>query len=341
MSMQRFLLIVLLSLSLGSLAAQDIHFSQFYSTPLHLNPALTGLMPGNFRASAHYKSQWGSVTTPYRTMALSVDGSLFRGLIGDDFVGLGGFIYQDKAGDADLTNTQGLLSASYNKSLNYYQDHFLSFGANIGFGQQSLDYNKLLFDEQFDGDILNPGLSNGESDLRPRYAYFDVSAGLAWFYSPDESTIFYAGLAAAHLNEPDMSFFSDEDDRLYRKFTGYGAIQYQVTANGHIIGRAMYIKQGPSSEINIGALGKFVLSDRFDELDENALYAGVTYRHKDAVVLISRFDYGQIGIGVSYDVNISKLTAASNGRGGFEIALTYNGIFDNGSGDKIIRCPTF
>ena len=41
-----------------SLNAQDIHFSQFYASPLTLNPAMTGFVNGDCRAGVIYRNQW-------------------------------------------------------------------------------------------------------------------------------------------------------------------------------------------------------------------------------------------------------------------------------------------
>ncbi len=53
--------------------AQDIHYSQFYASPLTLNPALTGVNECNYRIGAMYRNQWKSVTTPYQTPSISFE----------------------------------------------------------------------------------------------------------------------------------------------------------------------------------------------------------------------------------------------------------------------------
>ena len=53
--------------------SQDIHYSQFYSSPLTLNPALTGVNDCTYRIAAMYRNQWQSVTDPYQTPSISFD----------------------------------------------------------------------------------------------------------------------------------------------------------------------------------------------------------------------------------------------------------------------------
>jgi hypothetical protein len=62
------LLLILLSFFLnGSLMAQDIHFSQFFETPLLRNPGLAGIFTGDYRLQMVYRDQWRSVTDGYKT----------------------------------------------------------------------------------------------------------------------------------------------------------------------------------------------------------------------------------------------------------------------------------
>ena len=56
-----------------SAAQTDPHFTQNYTYPMYLNPALTGSSDGEYRVSAIYRSQWGSVGNPYRTTGASFD----------------------------------------------------------------------------------------------------------------------------------------------------------------------------------------------------------------------------------------------------------------------------
>ena len=56
----------------ASVSAQDIHFSQFFATPL-LNPANSGRHDGRWRAGLNYRNQWQSVTAPWRTFDLYGD----------------------------------------------------------------------------------------------------------------------------------------------------------------------------------------------------------------------------------------------------------------------------
>ena len=124
MFMKRLRLLLLLcaiGLTSISLSAQDIHFSQFYLSPLNLNPALTGVMNCNVRLTANYRNQWGSVlgNSSFRTYSVSYDQRIAVGR--NDFFGIGGTFWGDKAGQGEFATLTGKLSASYSKKMGGYR----------------------------------------------------------------------------------------------------------------------------------------------------------------------------------------------------------------------------
>src|SRR5687767_12885245 len=84
--------------------AQDIHFSQYYASPLSLNPAYTGDYKGDWRLMNSYRHQWRSTfNTPYTTNAFGYDRQFY--LFNENLSG--GLIWvQDKSGDAMLKVTK-------------------------------------------------------------------------------------------------------------------------------------------------------------------------------------------------------------------------------------------
>jgi type IX secretion system PorP/SprF family membrane protein len=334
---------VVMIVLMGNLTAQDVHFSQFYNSPMTLNPALTGLISEDIRATANYRSQWGTVTAPYETMSASTDFSILKGTFYDDYMGVGLLVMNDKAGDLNLRNTQVQLSLSYSKALNGDGNQYLTAGVQVGAVQNAFDVNKLLFDSQYDGTQLDPNINSGENIDRPNFTYMDVSAGLAWYYVPDEKTSFYIGVGMAHLNRPNISFYSNLNDRLYQKFTIHGGFEFALSSSISLVPQAIILSQGPYLETNVGSLVKFsVHPDYGTDYGQTAFYIGSMYRFGDAVIPMVRFDYNQVSVTASYDVNVSELDNASRGNGGFEIALVYKQYLFSSPGQRgPVGCPTF
>src|SRR5947199_10823989 len=94
-----------------SVQAQDVHFSQFFETPLYRNQALAGIVNGDVRVQTVYRSQWNSVFNAYRTGSLNAEYKL--PVAGDDYLTIGAQIFFDRAGSIDLTSTQVLPALNY------------------------------------------------------------------------------------------------------------------------------------------------------------------------------------------------------------------------------------
>ena len=344
--MRKLLKYVLVFLSIqvsvsGELKAQDPHFSQFYNSPMTLNPALTGLLNTDLRLVANYRTQWASVGKPFRTMAISADFPVLRNMIGRDFMGVGFLLMNDAAGVSNLRNTQFQLSFAYSKALTHKGNNLLSLGAQLGYAQQRINYNDLLFDNQFDGGALNPGLPNGEVFLSDRFSYLDFSGGITWSMTPDRYNSYYLGAAVYHLNEPRVSFYDNAEELLYRRTTLFAGAEMRVHTSVSLLPRAVYLRQGPASELNMGMIVKLYMNHLNDFTRTTALHLGTMYRFGDALVLISRLDTGPFGISFSYDINISSLSRGSNGRGGTEIALMYRHQLQTYNRRIPVRCPSF
>jgi len=169
--------------------AQDPHFSQFNAAPLILNPALTGFFDGDYRVSANYRSQWGTViVNPYRTAAASFEMSILKAKFKDDNLAFGAVFYNDEAGSANFGRNSAMVSAAYKKSLGYFVKHTLSAGFSMGFMQDKVDVSKLTFDNQYNGVTYDPSIPSGVLVKGSSYAY-DLDAG-----------VLYQVLPTKHLN---------------------------------------------------------------------------------------------------------------------------------------------
>lgn len=364
-------LILLVALIVGglSLNAQDIHFSQFYLSPLNLNPAMTGVMNCNVRLVGNYRNQWASVlkANAYSTYSASYDQKIPVGR--HDFFGIGGSFWGDVAGESNFSTLQGKLSASYSKRMGGYRkkSHYLVVGADAGITQRSVDFTKLRWPSQHDGSGgFDPGLDNGEGNVtyRPDFIWADISAGLLWFTVLDEYNSFYLGGAYHHLNRANISFNENEFESLYSKFTLHFGGEFMVGDKIGLVPGVVTMIQGPSFQTNFGNSLKFLLSG--NKRNYQAFQIGVWMRlsnhfqytatqvadaatnmitldpldkiTKDAVIISTRFDYQDFSLGFSYDLNVSKLTPATNGNGSFEFALVYKIC---GNEKRGVYCPNF
>jgi type IX secretion system PorP/SprF family membrane protein len=304
----------------GTIYAQDIHYSQFNSSPHNLNPGQTGLFDGDWRFVGNYRSQWSAIPVPYKTFSLAADTRL-KTKLEKDVPGVGLQINNDKSGDSRFSTTQIFLSGSYIKKLTSDSTHFLSLGIQPGITTKSFDVNALTFDNQYDGDQYDPALTSGENFAKTRITYLDMGAGLAYLWRKNNRMKVNFGVSAFHLNRPKQSFFNNDDIRLDVKTTVSGIGQIPVRPKLDVLPSFMYQRQGKFHETLLGLFGKYYLKPINGT--ETAVSLGAFYRVKDAFILAAGMDYRNFNVGISYDVNTSKLREATNRRGGFEISIIY------------------
>lgn len=323
-------------------SAQDIHFSQFFETPLLRNPALAGIFTGDVRVQAVYRNQWNSVTTPYQTGSLNGE---YKKPVGssNDFLTIGGQILYDKAGTVALTATHILPTLNYHKSLSADRNMYLSLGFMGGWVQRSIDRSKVTTNSQYDGTGFNPNLSDGETFPRNSYSYLDASVGMSFNTQVGENTDnnIFLGLAYHHFNKATkVSFYGNPNYEMIPKWVGSAGVRFNMNEFSFFTMEANYSKQGPYTETIAGALYSWKLDDMDDP--KYVLHAGGFLRWKDAFIPVAKLEFKPIAVAVSYDANISQLKSASQGRGGFELSLTYQKFLDrNNSSSEAVRCPKF
>lgn len=310
----------LFCLCLSYAQSQDIHYSQYNASPQNLSPGQTGLFDGDWRFVGNYRSQWSSIPVPYKTFSLAADTRLKTKLV-NDVPGVGLQVNNDRSGDSKFTTTQIFVSGAYIKKLTKDSANFLSIGIQPGVTTKSFDVNALTFDNQFDGDQYNASIPSGESFDKTRITYFDMGAGLAYLWRKTNRTKVNIGASFFHLNKPKQSFFNNTSIKLDMKTTLSAIGQIPVAAKLDVLPSVMYERQGKFQETLFGVFGKYYLKPVNGV--ETAVSLGGFYRLKDAFILAANMDYRSFNVGLSYDVNISKLKEASNRRGGFEISVIY------------------
>ncbi|MFM2359979.1 MAG: hypothetical protein RLY16_1972 [Bacteroidota bacterium] len=342
-NVHKLVCMILLSVSAFQAKSQDIHFSQFFETPLLRNPSLAGLFTGDIRVQAVYRTQWGSITVPYQTTSLNGEVKLPVGK-GEDYLTVGGQILYDKAGTVAMTTTQVLPAVNYHKSLSGERNMYLSLGFMGGIVQRRLDRSKMTTNSQFDGTSYNSSLSDGESFTNNGFSYFDGSAGMSFNTqlgdNPDNNV--FVGVAYHHFNKPtNLSFYSNNAVTLLPKWVYSAGARLGASEYSYVTFHADYVQQGPHTQMIGGAMYTYKLDDDVED-PKYLIHAGGFLRLKDAFIPMAKLDIRPLSISASYDANISQLSAATRGRGGFEMAITYQKYLDRDNTSRnAVRCPRF
>jgi type IX secretion system PorP/SprF family membrane protein len=322
--------------------SQDIHFSQFFEAPLLRNPALAGIFVGDFRVQGVYRNQWNSVTVPYQTASLNAEYKLQVGK-SDDFLSLGGEILYDKAGSIALTSTHILPVINYHKSISAEKNAYLSLGFMGGLVQRRLDRSKITTNSQFNGTDYDPTLADGETFTNSGYSYLDGSVGMSFNtqIGQNEDDNIFLGAAYHHFNKSaKASFYGNSKIEMIPKVVLSAGVRMGVTDYSFVTFHGDYSQQGSSTETIGGMLYSYKLDDPVDPL--YIIHGGAFIRWKDALIPVVKMEYKPMAIAVSYDVNVSQLKTASQGRGGFELSISYQKYFDRDNSTKAaVLCPRF
>jgi len=320
--------------------SQDIHFSQFWTSSVLNTPSNSAFFDGNVRLALHNRTQWAKITKPYQTNAIAIDFPIAKRDYYQDIFGLGISVFRDLAGDSKLGTTQFNIAPSYIRALNRKNNNFLSVGFQASFAQRNIYYSSLYFDEQFSNGYFNQEQNNTENFKSNNFNYFDFSAGVSWLYIPKNKRIWNISLSVSHLNRPSQTFFNEKSSKLDFKTMMVISTQYNNSKdNFNIFPLFMASFQGGYSEIIFGGQGKYFIDNKKDNLI--SLNAGLFYRYKDATYISLGIDYRNLQFGLSYDINVSKLSEASRYQGGWEFSLVY--IFKKQKVKKVknIPCPIF
>jgi len=315
---------------------QDLHFSQYYNTPLLVNPANTGFNPDfDFRAGVNYRNQWASVGTPYKTMSAWGDTKLLSNRIENGWIGLGGMLWKDQAGSGSLTGTTGMVSLAYHQMLGY--NSLLSGGFSVGYTQKRIDITKLTFDDQWNGIFFDANIPSFEPFATNQVSYVDLQAGINYAYFASENFYFNAGVSVMHINTPRETFFdaSVSNNEISRRYNVFLNASVKVV-DTWILNPNVYVSMvGNSREILAGINANRDLGDN----GARQLIMGVYYRNNDAIIPLFGYQINDLKMTFNYDATISTLSKSNLTRGAYEISIVKSGIFPSSQGRQT-RCPS-
>jgi type IX secretion system PorP/SprF family membrane protein len=312
------------------LVAQDIHFSNPDQQPLYLNPGLAGV-DATVQANVNFRKQWSSLPVPFTTSTVSVEGRFNEGARGKGGIIAGGlFLSNDKAGALNVVTNTAQMNLAYHLIINRYTS--IGIGLNVGFGQRSIDATSGRWGSQYDGTAYNASLAGGDLPSSASFSYVDIGSGAALHYHPNNQFDLKAGLAVFHLNRPGFSFVNNDSADLSPRYSIFTTTDMAVSGTRGSFQPAFYLQlQNKAFELTYGVSYQYLLASgsKFTGRKRPAsMSIGLFNRFKDALICRTQFEKDMYTLGFSYDVNISDLISASNGRGGFEIFLRFR--FDSG-----------
>jgi type IX secretion system PorP/SprF family membrane protein len=220
------MIVMLLALTAGNAVSQDLHFSQWFNSPLTTNPANTGFIPdADYRIGVNYRNQYVNVmSVPYKTISMFGDAQVLRNKMENGWLGLGGVILHDVAGAGNLTSSKIYGSLAYHQMLGY--SSLLTAGFNVGWANKNINVSNLKFPDQFNKStgFFDAGIPSSVVFNNSSINYLDLQIGMNYAYFPNENLYVNGGLSVHHINRPRESFFNSSpgfDNRLAPRTIGF------------------------------------------------------------------------------------------------------------------------
>jgi type IX secretion system PorP/SprF family membrane protein len=312
--------VTLIALLVNQLAAQDVHFSQYYFSPLSLNPANTGNYRGDYRFFGNYRTQWRELDKGFNTFSVGGDMNFFPNNIN---ISPGIVIINDRSAYnlnvlkilpslaahikfAGCKWHMGIQPGIVTKSINFYKNSF----------PNQLNWNTGAFDNT---------LPNDEPYVAQRFTFMDLNAGIGVSRKIGKFET-ELGLALFHLNKPRESFFDNVKNKVPVRQAYNASIGYELSRSVILRLHSMYGYTIKASDWVSGLNVEYILSS--DPFFVNSVFAGFMWRdgfkrNVDAGIVTAGFNYLQYTVGFSYDITFSQLQTSVNRQGAYEIAFIY------------------
>ena len=319
-----------------NIQAQDIHFTQFFFSPLNLNPSYAGAFDGDWRVVGNHRSQWGAVVDQqYITSGISYDQNI---PVYGHLIAAGINFVHDQSSIGVLQQNKLELNGSYRKKL---WGH--TFGAGLQFGliHKGIDYNKYTYPDQFnmDNGYFDNSMANNQNFATNNIYMFDLSLGLMWQKALTDKITPTVGFTLFHLNTPKESFLENDDNRLPIRKVVDVSVNYQLKPRLRLIPKVLFMHHTNAQEFVWGGIARYLVNKNKYGLYD--VFAGFSSRNGfnrnyDSFTLVVGGVVKEWQLGVSYDINTSELSSVSHYRGAFELSLIY--IAKN-TKSKVVNVP--
>lgn len=319
-------------------SAQDPSFSQFFSSPLNINPALTANINADWRFISNLRDQWVGPASPYLTGTASFDRKIFQNKVPNvddegNVMGIGGMLMFDRAMGGIAKSVYASLDLSYSIKIVNTESvkHKVGIGFGAIYGRRTVDFSRLDWEEQFTGYGFNTNLPTGEVALSNMKPYVSASVGVTYSITTEKANL-DMGAAVFHFNKPKQTFLEDENQVLAMRKVAHA--NFETILNDWFVlnTSGIYQYQDKASYFSVGGALGYYLSTQTNTM----INAGVWYWSKNAIVPYLGLSYNDMQFGLSYDLTTSKLNQATKKPNTFEISFIIRGV-NKPSG--VIPCP--
>lgn len=252
---------VILLFNLETSIAQNARFSQIFTTPVMLNPALAGRFNGNAKVgvlSSWQNSKLASVAHQdafvdfklFNKKQKQNDTSGYNVVKEKQYFGINinyyhygnditGFAQNTFPFSATFINITGSYHFNLTKDGRYYS----GIGFQLTNADATVDESK---GGDYDAEISGGGFRYRKSstgDYKGSKGYFDNAIGVYAGYQNEEQML-EMGLSMYHLQHPNNDLTGDPDTKLRRRFSAYSNVAFKVSPKKLLLFRNAYWEEG-------------------------------------------------------------------------------------------------
>ncbi|MEM9829882.1 MAG: PorP/SprF family type IX secretion system membrane protein [Bacteroidota bacterium] len=308
--------------------AQQFPLSQYYVSPINLNPALAGSSTQPLIIAQH-RSQWNTSANSYPVSIASAIypiSQLYSPRVQTG--GLGAALIRESTGmQGWLTHTEIQLAGAYNLPLDFRQKHVISLGISTSYLQRNLNVDNIRWGSQYDATAgYNPGIDPSVRLIRDRRGYMSAEAGIVWSYNSFKNILmspwqWMSGLTISNMNRPDISF-TDQAQSLPIAFTWHGGASYSKYY-WKIHPQAMVMWQGANYHLNVGAYGQYQIRKTRPNQANTILIGGLWYRWGDAIAVSGGVLHQNLQFSLSADFARSPSPGYRSAGAAWEAAIVF------------------
>lgn len=278
-------------------------YSQFYNTPLFVNPASTGQFNKSYRLGIASRNGIIAPNKSFTQSTFFIDKKIFGSKLSEnDCLGIGIVASVEKNPDDGIKNSYIGASVSYQKALNEDGRKSISAGFQANLGSKLLEKSGLLFESQIPA-WINSGFRNIDITQfgRANFSYVDLNAGLIYQGTIGSKNLFSIGTSIYHINKPYKQFLGGEFSLLSQMWNKL-SFERRVDENQRIHALVLIgISDGALSDFNTG----FIYQYRIKHTTE--ITAGLFWKKSkiwgNSLVPTVGIGFNSLSINLSYDLN--------------------------------------
>lgn len=289
---------------MNQIEAQGVYFSQYYSSPLVLNPAYTGQHEDKFRIVSNTHVQGNYFNENVISGTLSYDQQI---IIKRAEIGVGACYTYDRSLASNFPKQS--INLSFASALSVSERSGLGLGIQVGYNNMFISYDHLSFPEQYNRDTggFDTSLPISENFDENNSDYVNVNAGLVWSYKMSKSYL-STGISVRHLNSPSYHL-TDIKSSISQRYIYHVVYKNYANNQFHFTPRFLFSHQ---SSINYFMVGSSMQVNKDFGLDSaKGYFFGAYYAFREEIdanslIAVLGFEKRMFTAMLTGDFNINK-----------------------------------